>query len=649
MSTIKGKTRGAGAATGRYERTMKRTTVRTASGIAILFASLAITAVSKATEIERVEPPFWWQGFEHNELQLLVYGDGIADFEPFVSREGLAISAVTRVANPNYLFVYITIDPEARPGDFDITFSNDGTTLTHRYTLRERSTDPGHVGGFSSEDVIYLVTPDRFANGDLSNDAVDGYADAPDRSDPYGRHGGDLQGIRDHIDYIVDMGFTMVWLNPGLENAMPEASYHGYATTDFYRVDPRFGSNEDYRQLAVELRERDSGLIMDMIANHAGVEHWWMDDLPTADWVNNNDEYRVTSHARTTNQDPYASEFDKQAFAKGWFDRSMPDMNQQNPLLADYLIQNSIWWTEYLGLAGIRQDTYPYPDKHFMTEWSRRIMQEYPDFNIVGEEWSPNPVIISYWQAGKENHDGYVSHLPSVFDFPLQIALTGALAADDPPWGSAWTPVYEMLGNDFLYPDPFNLVIFPDNHDMSRIYTQLGEDDDLYRMAIVFNLTMRGIPQIYYGTEILMANPGTDSHGVIRSDFPGGWPGDAANAFTGENLDANARDAQAFMRKLLNWRKQANVIHSGNLMQFAPIGNVYSYFRYDDDDVVMVVFNRDADVQTVDTDRFAERIGTRRGATDVISGKRFNLSRNLVLEPRSVLVLELDPPAGTDR
>ncbi|MDX1515509.1 MAG: alpha-amylase family glycosyl hydrolase, partial [Woeseiaceae bacterium] len=499
-----------------------------------------------------------------------------------------------------------------------------------------------HVDGFGSEDVIYLITPDRFANGDPSNDAVAGYGDPPDRSDPYGRHGGDLAGVAEHLDYVADMGFTAIWLNPVLENAMPEASYHGYATTDFYRVDPRFGSNEDYRALVSEARNKGLGVIMDMIANHIGVEHWWMADPPTSDWINFGGEFRPTSHARTTNQDPYASEFDKTAFADGWFVEAMPDLNQQNPLLADYLIQNAIWWTEYLGLAGIRQDTYPYPDKHFMTEWTRRIMQEYPDFNIVGEEWSPNPAIVSYWQAGKDNHDGYVSYLPSVLDFPLQIALAASLTADDPPWGSAWTPAYEMLGNDFLYPDPFNLVIFPDNHDMSRIYTQVDEDYDLYRMAIVYYLTMRGIPQIYYGTEILMSHPGTDSHGVIRSDFPGGFPGDRSNAFTGERLGERERTAQEFMRKLLHWRKGADVIHRGELMQFTPIGNVYVYFRYDDDDIVMVVFNRDRDAQTLDTQRFAEIVGNRRFGTDVLSGRRYSVNRPLVLESRSVLLLELD-------
>ncbi len=615
--------------------------VAKAVGLFAVFV-LAVPGFGAAATVERIEPPYWWQGFEHRELQLMVTGDGIASYEPAVRYDGVSITRVERGDSPNYLFVYLAIDASVRAGDLDLEFRSGDTTIVREYTLRERSRDPDYVDGFSTDDVIYLITPDRFANGDPDNDAVDGYDDPPDRDDPYGRHGGDIEGLRQRLDYIADMGFTAIWLNPVLENAMPEASYHGYATTDFYRVDPRFGSNEDYRRLVAEARNKGLGVIMDMIANHVGSEHPWLADLPTADWINFADAHRITTHARTTNQDPYASEYDKTAHADGWFVEAMPDLNQRTELLADYLIQNSIWWVEYLGLAGIRQDTYPYPDKAFMAEWTRRIMQEYPDFNIVGEEWSGNPAIVSYWQAGKDNHDGYVSYLPSVMDFPLQITLAEVLTAPQPPWGSVWTPVYELLGTDFLYPDPFNLVIFPDNHDMSRVFTQLDEDLDLYRMAMVFYLTMRGIPQIYYGTEILMANPGTDSHGVIRSDFPGGWTGDSADAFAGEGLSRDARDAQALVRRLLHWRRDADVIHSGRLMQFTPTGDVYAFCRYDDDDTVFVIFNRGSEPKTVDTAQFAERIGDRSFSTDVLSGKRYNLARDIVLEPRSVLLLEVD-------
>ncbi len=599
-------------------------------------------AASLTDGIDRVEPPFWWQGFEHRELQLLVNGKDVVELAPAVDYDGVEIVRVERGDSPNYLFVYLDIDESARPGTFELAFKGPDRTLSYTYELRARNEDPAYTRAFSSADVVYLITPDRFANGDESNDSVDGYDDKLNRGDDYGRHGGDIAGVLKHLDYIADMGFTQIWLNPVLENAVSRASYHGYSTTDYYRIDPRFGSNESYRDFVATAREMGIGVIQDMIVNHAGSGHWWSNDLPTSDWYNLAQEKTITTHARTTNQDPYASEFDKAAHADGWFVPTMPDLNQNNPLLADYLIQNSIWWIEYVGLAGIRQDTYPYPDKHFMAEWTRRILQEYPHFNIVGEEWSPSPAITSYWQRGKENHDGYRSSLPSVMDFPLQIAMQQSLTDPEKPWGSVWTPVYEMLGHDFLYPDPFNLMIFPDNHDMSRVYTQLGEDYDRFRMAMVFYLTMRGIPQIFYGTEILMSHPGTDSHGALRMDFPGGWDGDEADAFNGDGISDEQRKAQAFLRKLLNWRKGKPVIHDGALMQYTPIRNVYVYFRYDDDDTIMVAFNRGEEAVTLDTSRFAERIGDARRAADVIAGDTLDIGDSLTLPPRSVLLLDIE-------
>ncbi|MDJ0750263.1 MAG: glycoside hydrolase family 13 protein [Woeseiaceae bacterium] len=611
-----------------------------AASLFVLAACSSDDAVPAAREgIDRVEPPFWWTGFEHRELQLLVRAGGIADYTPSVSAGGITVSRFEPGDSENYLFVYLDVGPSAEPGTFDIVFEKDDERIAYAYELRERI--PGHVGTYDSSDVIYLITPDRFANGDPANDSVEGYVDELDRDDDYGRHGGDIEGMRQHLDYIAGMGFTQLWINPLLENAQENASYHGYATTDYYKVDPRFGSNESYRQFVAEAREQGVGVIMDLIVNHAGSGHWWMDDLPTETWLNIPDTRARSTHARTTNQDPYASEFDKGEHADGWFDTTMPDLNQRDPLLADYLIQNAIWWTEYLGLSGIRQDTYPYPDKHFMAEWTRRIMQEYPDYNIVGEEWSPSPAVVSYWQRGKQNHDGYVSYLPGVFDFPLQIALQRVLTSDEPPWGSIWTPVYEMLGHDFLYPDPMNLVIMPDNHDMSRVFTYLDEDEDLWRMAMVFYATMRGIPQFYYGTEILMSHPGTDSHGAIREEFPGGWPDHDNNAFTGDGLSSAERDAQDLTRKLLQWRKQADVIHTGKLMQFTPVGNVYAYFRYDDDDTIMVIFNLGTDDTDIDAARFAERLQGATRATNVLDGSELDIAREIELEPRSVLLLDI--------
>ena len=609
------------------------------AGLILLVACSSDDSPTAAADgIDRLEPPFWWTGFEHTELQLLVKGDDLAEYTPSVAAPGISVSRVERGDSPNYLFVYLDI-AAASPGEFDIVFEKDGERVARTYELRAR--EAGRVGTYDSSDVMYLITPDRFANGDPANDNVEDYDDRLDREDDYGRHGGDIEGMRQHLDYIADMGFTQIWVNPVLENAMQKSSYHGYATTDFYKVDPRFGSNESYRAFVDEARDKGIGIIKDLIVNHAGSEHWWMDDLPTTTWLNVPDTRSRSTHARTTNQDPYASEYDKAGHADGWFADTMPDLNQRDPLFADSLIQNAIWWTEYAGLSGIRQDTYPYPDKHFMTEWTRRIMQEYPDFNIVGEEWSPSPNVTSYWQRGKQNPDGYVSYLPGVFDFPLQIALHKVLTDDEPPWGSIWTPVYELLGHDYLYPEPMNLVIMPDNHDMSRIFTQVDEDENLWRIAMVFYATMRGIPQLYYGTEIQMSHPGTDSHGAIREEFPGGWDDHDSNAFTGEGLSDQESAAQEFTRKLLNWRKQKDVIHNGKLMQFTPLGNVYAYFRYDDDETVMVVFNLDDDEIDLELARFAERLQGATRAHDVLGDTAVELGDTLELAPRSALLLEI--------
>lgn len=610
--------------------------------MAVALLGLVFAAHALAGTIDRVEPPFWWQGFRHTELQILVHGDGIAASAVSIDYPGVDLERTVRASSDNYLFLYLNIGASAKPGRFDIVFDDGRARVTHTYELRARDPAPPHARGFSPADVIYLLTPDRFANGDPSNDAVAGYGDPPDRKKEFGRHGGDLAGIRQHLDYIAEMGFTKLWLNPVVENAMPEASYHGYAITDFYKVDPRFGSNEEFRMLADEAATKGIGLIMDVVTNHCGSGHWWIRDLPSADWLNFPDTHTVTTHARTANEDPYASEFDKRVLVDGWFVDAMPDLNQANPLLADYLIQNAIWWIEYARLSGMRVDTMPYNDKEFMARWARRILAEYPHFDMTGEEWSPNPAIVSYWQRGKHDRDGYRPAMPSMLDFPLQIAVNGVLTAGEPDYGSVWTPAYEMLGNDFLYPDPAMLVIFGDNHDMSRIYTQLGEDWDLWRMAMAYYLTMRGVPQIYYGTEVLMANPGTTSHDVIRAEFPGGWPDSKANAFTGTGLTRQQREAEAFLRRLLNWRKGKEVIHSGRLMQYTPIGDVYAYFRYDDLDTVMVVFNRGEKSVSLDMARYSERLAGDDDAEDVITGKRYALGATLDLEARSVLVLEVE-------
>ena len=571
----------------------------------------------------------------------MVYGPAIADLKPSIDHPGVSIARVERTENPNYLFIYLNIAATATAGHFDIKFNGDSISLTHDYTLLEKNPDPGHAKGYSTADTVYLITPDRFANGDPSNDSVPGLGDVNDRSAPKDRHGGDLKGISNHMDYIADMGFTAVWINPLLENKVPTSSYHGYSTTDFYRVDPRFGSNEQYQKLVKQARQKGIGVIMDMIVNHVGDKHWWMSDIPARDWVNFPDQYVESNHEHNSVQDPYGSDYDKKMFSDGWFVPTMPDLNQRNPLLADYLVQNALWWVEYLGLAGIRVDTYAYPDKYFMSAWTQRIMEEYPSFNIVGEESNRNPAAVSYWQRGKQNYDGYVSYLPSLMDFALQEALVRALVAPKPAWGSSWDPIFRILTTDYLYADPNALMIFPDNHDMDRIYTQLNEDYDLFKMAMVYILTMRGTPQIFYGTEILMSHTGSDNDGIRRSDFPGGWPGDKKNAFTGEGLGIEEKQAQTFVRTLLNWRKNKTVIHTGKLMHFVPDNGVYVYVRYNDTDKLMVVFNKNELAVKLDKVRYAEQLTDHGTAVDALTGVSHDLSEPIEVPARGVLLLEL--------
>jgi glycosidase len=609
--------------------------------LAVLWLAIASTSAAAADRIERVEPASWWVGMKDDRLQLLVHGDRVADLAPRLTYPGVSITGVERVENPNYLFVNLRIAPETKPGSFRIDFLKGRAKAGSRsYVLNAREQGSAERKSFGPQDTIYLITPDRFANGDLSNDTVKGLPDGLDRSKPLGRHGGDLKGVSNNLDYLAGMGYTQLWLNPVLENNQPEVSYHGYAITDFYKVDPRFGTNEGFRQLAADARQRGVGMIMDMVLNHCGSTHWWMKDLPSRDWFNNDSTFAPTSHVRETLQDRHATNVDRQTFSDGWFVATMPDMNQRNPYLATYLIQNSLWWVEYAGLSGIRVDTYSYSDRAFLTEWSRRVTQEYPHLNIVGEEWSSNPSTVAYWQRGRNPPDGYVSYLPSLFDFPLQEAV--AMGLKEPEgWGTGLRRIYKVLAQDSVFPDPYNLVTFHDNHDMSRMLTALGERQDLNRMALVFLLTTRGIPQIFYGTEVLMSNKGTEDHGVIRSDFPGGWPGDAKNAFTGQGLSDDERAMQEYTRKLLQWRRTAPAIRDGQLTHYVPTDSLYVYFRHAAAQNVMVILNNGDDARTIATSRFQESIGSATKGKDVLSGQVHQLGRGIAVPARSATILEL--------
>ncbi|MCD6179215.1 MAG: glycoside hydrolase family 13 protein [Bacteroidales bacterium] len=591
-------------------------------------------------KIKHLEPAFWWTGMEYKQIQILVHGDQISELSPSFSYPNLKLDSVIRTDNSNYLFLYLSLNEEAEAGKFDLIFKK-GKKEKLRYTfeLKERRKNSAQRIGFNNSDAIYLITPDRFANAIPENDEVNKLLEGKNRNEAYGRHGGDLQGIIDHLDYIQKMGFTAIWLNPVLENNVKRSSYHGYSTTDYYKVDARFGSNADYVRLSEEASKRGIKLIMDQIMNHCGLEHWWTKDMPTKDWYHYPSDIKITNHRRTTLSDPYASKSDKELFENGWFVQSMPDLNQSNHLLADYLIQNSIWWVEYANLGGIRHDTHPYSGKEFMAEYACRIMQEYPNFNIVGEEWSPNPAVLAKWQNGKNNPDGFKSCLPSLMDFPLHIALLNALH-DEENWNKGFINLYEMLSNDFMYPNPENLVIFPDNHDMQRFYTQINEDFNLFKTALIYVASTKRIPQIFYGTEYLATSPEERNDGLIRSDFPGGWKADKINAFTGRNLSKQQLEAQNFVRKLFNWRKENSVIHNGKLKHFAPENGTYVYFRYNKEKTVMVILNKNKENTTLHTERFNEIISGYTTGTDVITGIKYNL--NLIdLPAKTSLLLEL--------
>jgi len=596
-----------------------------------------------AQEIDRVEPPFWWVDMQNTELQVMLHGEDIAILKPVINYDGVTIKRTVALESPNYLFLYLEIGKNTIPGNFSIDLENaDGNvTCDYNYELLKRQDGAAQRSGYDNSDVMYLITPDRFANGNPDNDAVEEMLELPDRENKWGRHGGDIEGIVNSLDYLNEMGFTSIWLNPILENNQEQASYHGYSTTDYYKVDPRFGSNEEYKALAEKANEKGIKLIMDMIMNHCGSGHWWMKDLPSADWLNNPTDYFKTNHRRTTLRDPYTSEYDLEHFADGWFVPTMPDLNQRNPLVSDYLIQNTIWWIEYLNLAGIRMDTYSYSDKDFMSDWTCAVMNEYPGFNICGEEWSLNPAVLAYWQKGKENPDGYTSCLPGLLDFPLQNALVKGLTEEE-NWNAGMINLYDMLSNDFLYADPFRHVIFPDNHDMSRIYSQLNDDYDLFKLAMVYFATMRGTPQFYYGTEILMSNTGDNSHGNIRSDFPGGWKGDAIDAFTGEGLTAQQLEAQNFVKKLLNWRKTESIIHHGDLKHFVPQNGVYVYFRYGEKRKVMVVLNKTDKEQDLDLMQFAEMNIQGTKGKDIISDATVHFDKILTIKAKQPLIIECD-------
>ena len=602
-------------------------------------------------QIQRVEPAFWWKGMKNPELQILVYGKNIAN-QTIELSNGIQIKELKKVENPNYVFITLNTDEITVP-KFKINLKN-GKKLVNSfdYELKKRNPNSASRNSFTSKDVMYLIMPDRFANGDYSNDSQPNLTEKANRNLPSGRHGGDLRGIIKNLDYLQNLGVTALWLTPANEDNEKQTSYHGYAQTDLYKIDGRYGTNEEYLELSRELQKRGMMLIQDYVTNHWGISHWLIQDLPTKDWIHQFSDGEgkygfKRSNYRTTSQfDTNVAEIDKKEALNGWFDTTMPDLNQSNPLVLKYLTQNAIWWIEYAELGGLRVDTYPYNDKEAMSKWAKAITDEYPNFNIVGEAWMYSPAHISYWQKNSKisEIDGYNSNLPSVMDFTLYTDLPHALKEEE-SWDKGMIKIYNSFGNDFLYPDINSILVFFENHDTERFNEIFNGDSRYYKMALTLISTVRGIPQIYYGSEIGMRgdkNKGGDAD--IRRDFPGGWKEDKQNAFNIQTQTKEQKEFYDFTQKILNWRKGKEVIHTGKTKHYMPKEKVYVYFRYNEKEKVMVVLSNNEKEQTFDLNRFSESLNGVSKGKDVVSGKEFSIStqNKLTIAPKSSLILELE-------
>ncbi|MDR1984829.1 MAG: glycoside hydrolase family 13 protein [Prevotellaceae bacterium] len=598
-----------------------------------------ISYLGFASEIYRVEPPFWWTGMKNTELQIMFYGDKVANAELQFAYDGVELIKAVKVDNPNYIFVYLNISENAKAGQINFNFTENKKSFTYTYELRKREKTTG-AQGFNSSDVLYLIMPDRFANGDVSNDVWD---DEPvDRNDQYGRHGGDFAGINQHLDYINNLGMTTIWLNPVFENKMHKTgyqSYHGYATTDFYRVDKRFGSNDDYCALIENIHNKGMKIVMDMIYNHCGSLHWWMNDLPCSDWLNHQSGFVQSSHNLYTILDLHAPQSEVKALVDGWFVDAMPDMNQRNPHLAKYLIQNSIWWIEYSRIDGIRHDTHPYLDFDFLSQWCKAVNDEYPDFNIVGELCYDNPSALAWWQKNSKLNDRQ-SNLLTVMDFALLDACLQTFTAE-PEKDFSFKKIYETLAQDFMYADLNNILTFLDNHDRSRFMKKDETDLRRYKQALAFILTTRGIPQIYYGTEILMHGEKHEGDGLLRKDFPGGWQDDAANAFTEAGRTDLQNEAWNYLQKLLQWRKKNHAVCEGKLIHYAPESDIYVYFRIKNDNKVMIILNGANSEKTLLMNKYNEIIGNSTSGKEIFSGQILDINEKLNIPAKGTYIIEI--------
>ncbi|MCG9791849.1 glycoside hydrolase family 13 protein [Flavobacterium algicola] len=605
---------------------------------------LLVTGLSWSSyaQIQRMEPPYWYTGMNNTKLQIVFYGSNIAQNE-VSAPAAVPILAVTKTENPNYLFV--TIDTkDLLPQELVFSFSkNKKKHFTTKYELKKRRENSALRESYSAADMMYLVMPDRFANGNPQNDNEKSMTEKTNTKVENGRHGGDLEGIIQHLDYIQELGATTVWCTPLCVNNNARGSYHGYGQSDVYQIDPRFGTNADYLRLSNELHKKDMKLVMDYVTNHWGAQHWMIKDLPTYNWIHQFPGYAQTNYRMTTQFDPNASKIDARLCADGWFVQSMPDLNQSNELVLNYLTQNAIWWIESANLDGFRVDTYSYNDKRAIAKWTKAITNEYPNFNIVGEVWMQDQAQMAYWQKDSKIAaiQNYNSYLPSVMDFTFMDATAKVFDENEASWNNGLIKLYENFANDFLYPNPNNLLTFVENHDTQRFNEIYKKDFKKYAMAMSVLATVRGIPQLYYGSEIGMAGDKSKGDGAIRQDFPGGWQGDTNNAFTKEGRTVEQQQFFDFSSKLFRWRKTNEAVHFGKTTHYLPIDNVYVYFRYTTEKTVMVIVNNNLISKKIKTDRFAENILNYTTGKEVLTEIVVPLKNEITIEPQTALLFEL--------
>ncbi len=590
--------------------------------------------------IKKTAPEFWWAGMKNPELQILLYGEQISNADVTLTGKGVILKEVVKQESPNYLLLYLDLT-EADAQTLTIRLKQ-GKKLTEiPYELKARVRKGEDIKGFTAEDVLYLIMPDRFANGNQENDIIKGMKESTtDRNNLYARHGGDLQGIANHLTYISDLGATAIWLNPTQENDMKEGSYHGYAITDYYQIDRRFGTNQEFKELVKQAHSQGLKVVMDMIFNHCGNENYLFADKPSKEWFNFSSNYVQTSFKTANVMDIHASNYERRIATDGWFASVMPDFNQRNRHVARYLIQNSIWWIEYAGINGIRQDTHPYADFDFMSQWCKEVNEEYPYFNIVGETWLNSNVQIAYWQKDSKIAAPKNSYLPTVMDFPLQGLMNQAFDEETGEWGGGLYRLYDYLSQDLVYANPMGLLTFLDNHDTSRFAADEDKANNLtrYKQALAFMLTTRGIPQIYYGTEILMSGNKGNGDGALRRDFPGGWKGDEINAFSEKGRTALQNEAFNYTRKLLQWRKGNLAVTKGNMKHFSIRQGVYVYQREYNGQSVVVFMNGTNSSQELELTPYREVLPSD-SSTDLLSEKTIKLTDKLSLNPRETLIL----------